>query len=102
MPRILARLGGIFLLSASLSATTLSSITGLTHDPQHRPVQGAKVTAQAENSSWSQTVTSDSSGQFRLDNLPLGSYTITVEAEGFATQTQKLTLASGSEARLHF
>jgi Carboxypeptidase regulatory-like domain/TonB dependent receptor/TonB-dependent Receptor Plug Domain len=102
MPRTLARLGGILLLSASLSATIFGSITGLIHDPQHRPVQGAKVTAQAENSTRSQTVTSDGSGQFRFDNLPLGSYTIKVEADGFVIETQKLTLASGSEARLHF
>jgi len=40
MPRTLARLGGVLLLSASLSATIFSSITGLIHDPQHRPVQG--------------------------------------------------------------
>src|SRR5713226_6110284 len=83
MPRTLAQLGGVLLLSASLSATIFSSITGLIHDPQHRPVQGAKVTVQAENSTWSQTVTSDGSGQFRFDNLPLGNYTIRVEAEGF-------------------
>ena len=102
MSRTLARLGRILLLSASLSATIFSSITGLIHDPQHRPVQGAKLTVQAENSTWSQTVTSDGSGQFRFDNLPLGNYTVKVEAEGFGIQTQKLTLASGSEARLHF
>ena len=102
MPRTLARLGGILLLSASLSATIFSSITGLIHDPQHRPVHGAKVTAQAENSTWSQTVSSDGSGQFRFDNLPLGSYIVKVEAEGFVIQEQRLTLASGSEARLHF
>jgi outer membrane cobalamin receptor len=102
MPRPFARLGGILLLSASLSATIFSSITGLIHDPQHRPVQGAQVRVQAENSTWSQTVASDGSGQFRFDNLPLGSYTITVEAEGFGIQTQKLTLTSGSEVRLHF
>jgi len=90
MPRTLARLGGTLLLSASLSATIFSSITGLIHDPQHRPVQGAQVTVQAENSTWSQSVTSDGSGQFRCDNLPLGSYTVRVEAEGFGIQIQRI------------
>ncbi len=92
----------MLLLSVSLSATIFSSITGLIHDPQHRPVQGATVTVAAENSNWSQTAASDNSGQFRFDNLPLGSYSVKVEAPGFALQVQKLTLASGSEARLHF
>jgi outer membrane receptor for ferrienterochelin and colicin len=102
MRRTPALLSGILLLSASLSATIFSSITGLIHDRQHRPVQGAIVTVQAENSTWSQSVTSDSSGQFHFDNLPLGSYVVKVEAEGFVVQQQRLTLASGSEARLHF
>jgi outer membrane receptor protein involved in Fe transport len=103
MRRTLARLCGLLLLvSASLSATIFSSITGLIHDPQHRPVQGAKVKVWANNSNWSQTTTSDASGQFRFDSVPLGTYTVEVDAEGFAPQTQQLTLGSGSEARLHF
>jgi len=84
------------------AATIFGSIRGLIHDPQHRPVQGAKVTVRADNSDWSQNVTSDDLGQFRFDNVPLGNYTVTVEAEGFAPQVQTLALASGREARLHF
>ncbi len=103
MSRRIALLGGFLLLiSASLSATIFGSITGLIHDPQHRPVQGAKVTVWADNSTWSQTVASDSSGQFRFDSVPLGRYYVKVEAEGFAPQSQRVMLASGSEARLHF
>ena len=54
------------------------------------------------NSAWSQTATSNDAGEFRFDNVPLGAYTIKVEAAGFAAQSQSLTLASGTEARLHF
>src|SRR5258705_6143618 len=103
MRRTLARLCGLLLLvSASLSATIFSSITGLIHDPQHRPVQAAKVKVWANNSNWSQTTTSDASGQFRFDSVPLGTYTVEVDSEGFTPQTQQFTLGSGSEARLHF
>jgi outer membrane receptor for ferrienterochelin and colicin len=95
--------GFALLLSAAiLQATIFASITGLIHDPQHRPVQGAKVSVSASDSSWSRTVASDESGQFRFDNVPLGTYTIRVEAPDFAAQVQTLTLASASEARLHF
>ena len=98
-----AWLGAVLLfLVASLSASIFSSISGLIHDPEHRPVQGAKVTLAAENSAWSQTVSSDDSGQFRFSNVPLGAYTVTVEAPDFVSQVQKLTLSSSSEARLHF
>jgi hypothetical protein len=103
MRKYIAQLGGmLLLLAASLSATIFSSITGLIHDPQHRPVQAAQVTLSATDSDWSQTAVSNDAGEFRFDNVPLGAYTIKVEAEGFGAQTQNLTLASGSEARLHF
>ena len=103
MSRTLALVGGtLVLFAASLSATIFSSVTGLIHDPQHRPVQGAKVTLSAQNSNWSQTITSNDAGEFRFDNVPLGSYSVKVEVAGFADQSQSLTLASGTEARLHF
>jgi outer membrane receptor protein involved in Fe transport len=103
MLRQCALLGGICILfSASLSASIFGSITGLIHDPQHRPVQGAKVTIWANSSKWTQNTISDASGEFRFDNVALGSYTVQVETEGFAPQTQQMTLASGGELRLHF
>jgi len=89
--------------AASLAnASIFSSIIGLIHDPQHRPVPGATVTVSADNSNWTQTSTSDGSGEFLFDNLPLGNYRIKVAAEGFTSQIQKLTLNSGTQARLHF
>jgi outer membrane receptor protein involved in Fe transport len=103
MLRQCALLGGICILfSASLSASIFGSITGLIHDPQHRPVQGAKVTIWANSSKWTQNTISDASGEFHFDNVALGSYTVQVETEGFAPQTQQMTLASGGELRLHF
>jgi len=102
MSRKLALAGGLLLFTASLSATIFGTITGLIHDPQHRPVQGAKVKIWSNSSNWTQASTSDGSGQFRFDNLPLGTYTVQVEAQGFTPQTQQLTLTSGTEARLHF
>lgn len=103
MPRKFALAGGLLLLwSATLSASIFGTITGLIHDPQHRPVQGAKVKIWASNSNWTLQTASNDSGEFRFDNVPLGAYSIIVEAPGFAPQTQQLILASGSEARLHF
>jgi hypothetical protein len=93
---------GLLFAAGSLSATIFSSVTGLIHDPQHRPVQGATIRIAAVNSSWSQTTVSDDAGEFRFDNLSLGSYSVHVETAGFAPQTQDVTLASGAEARLHF
>src|SRR5439155_745500 len=63
---------------------------------------GAKVTIWANTSKWTVNTTSDASGEFRFDNVALGSCTVQVEAEGFAPQTQQMTLASEGELRLHF
>jgi outer membrane receptor protein involved in Fe transport len=92
-----------FLLSSFAAlATIFGSVQGLIHDPQHRPVQGAQVTVRSATSDWTVTVASDSAGEFRFDNVPLGEYQVTVQIPGFETQTQKFTLNSGRDARLHF
>jgi hypothetical protein len=95
-------LSGILLFAAAATATIFGSVEGLIHDPQHRPIQGAQVTLHAENSDWSKVLTSDGAGEFRFDTVPLGEYKVTVEAPGFGTKQEKLTLASGRNARLHF
>src|SRR5919204_465019 len=92
----------LFVLTASLSATIFGSISGLIHDPQHRPVQGASVVVRSETSEWSNALSSDSSGEFRFDAVPLGNYTVTIEMPGFTKEQQQLTLTSGRDAKLHF
>ena len=92
----------VLCLVASLSATIFSSVSGLIHDPEHRPVQGARVSLSANDSAFTQSTASDDSGQFRFDNVPIGTYTIQVDAPGFVVQAQTLTVTSSSEARLHF
>jgi len=94
--------GGLAILAATASATIFGSVTGLIHDPQHRPVQGAKVTLRAQSSDWSKVLTSDASGEFRFDAVPLGDYEVTVQTPGFVSERQKLILTSGRDARLHF
>src|SRR5215467_12015124 len=97
-----AVLCGMVLLAATLSATIFGTIRGLIHDPQHRPVPGAQVTLRAADSDFNKVLTSDDAGEFRFDTIPLGQYTVTVEMPGFAPQRQRVTLNSGSDAKLHF
>ena len=95
-------LGGLLLLAVTASATIFGSVQGLIHDPGHRPVPAAQVTLRSANIDWAKTVTSDDSGEFRFDAVPLGEYRVTVEVPGFAAQEQSLVLTSGRDARLHF
>src|SRR6266446_5756605 len=92
----------LLLVAGSASATIFGSVSGLIHDPQHRPVQDAQVTLRSTTSDWTKSAASDNSGEFHFDSVPLGNYRITVELAGFATQAQEITLSSGRDARLHF
>ena len=93
---------GLMLGSLTASATIFGTVSGLIHDPQHRPVQGAEVTLRAANSAWTKSVTSDAGGEFHFDAVPLGEYAVTVQLAGFAAEEQKLVLGSGRDARIHF
>jgi len=94
--------GTLLLLAATLSATIFGTVRGLIHDPQHRPVSGAQVTLRSADSDFSKQISSDDAGEFHFQAIPLGEYWVTVDVPGFAAQQQKLTLTSGSDARLHF
>src|SRR5215470_1068221 len=89
-----------FTLAAN--ATIFSSVHGLIHDPQHRPVQGARATLRSATSDWAKSATSDNAGEFHFDNVPLAEYRVTVEVEGFAREEQIFVLTSGRDARPHF
>jgi len=93
---------GLLLSSLTAFATIFGTVTGLIHDPQHRPVQGAQVTLRAASTAWTRTVSSNDAGEFRFNSVPLGEYMVKVELPGFASEEQKLVLSSGREARIHF
>src|SRR4029077_13023102 len=93
---------GLVLSSLTAFATIFGSVSGLIHDPQHRPVQGAQVTLRAANSAWTKSIASTDSGEFRFDGVPLGEYSVRVELQGFAAEEQKLALGSGRDAKIHF
>jgi outer membrane receptor protein involved in Fe transport len=84
----------LFLLLLPAYAAT-SSLQGIVHDPQHRPIPNAQI------SIGGQTVTSDANGEFRLDNLPNGTYQATVSAPGFQTLQRTLTVAAGKSPIVH-
>ena len=82
-------------------ATVFAAVRGIVHDPQHRPIPGAKVVLQSANSAFVLPAATNSSGEFHLDRAPLGEYRLSVSAPGFVTVTQAITLASGTSPILH-
>src|SRR5215469_10038478 len=90
------------LLTLCASASVVSSVRGVIHDPQHRPVQDAMVMIKARNSDWAATANSDADGNFSFSAVALGEYTVTVAGVGFEQAQQKVSVVSGSNPVLHF
>jgi hypothetical protein len=97
-------IAAVLLLAASLPAfaTVFATVHGVVHDPAHRPIVGARVTLQAANSAFVLHAATNGDGEFALPEAPIGIYRLTVEADGFNTETQTISLASGTNPVLHF
>ena len=52
------------LYSAMSWATVFGSLRGVVHDPDHRPVSGARVVLKSASSDYSETLTTDAAGAF--------------------------------------
>jgi hypothetical protein len=83
-------------------ANDYGAVRGIVHDPQHRPVQDAMVMLRAQSSEWTKSVTTDATGQFQINAVPLGEYSISVASQGFAQTAQNVTVISGSVPVVHF
>ena len=68
---------------------TSASLTGNVTDPSGAAVPGATVTVTNIGTNLTQSVKTDSVGTYLLRPLPIGNYTLTIEAAGFARYVQK-------------
>ncbi|MFL6299772.1 MAG: TonB-dependent receptor domain-containing protein [Terriglobales bacterium] len=92
----------IFLSSVCAFATLFGSVRGVIHDPQHRPVQGAKVVLRSTSSDWKQESLTNENGAFLFTTVPAGMYEVSTAAEGFNPQSQQIQVNSGTGSELHF
>ncbi len=83
-------------------ANVYGAIRGVVHDPQHRPIQDAMVMLKAKSSDWAKSVTTDATGEFQFNAVPLGEYSVSVASQGFAQISQDVTVISGSVPVVHF
>ncbi len=91
------------LLVAPLAgATIFGTVRGIVHDPQHRPVPDVSVVLKAKGSAFTLMTQTDANGEFHLDAVPVGEYTVTVSTTGFAPAEQAATVLSGTAQILHF
>ena len=91
----------LLLLPLPAHATVFATVHGVVHDPQHRPVAGAHVILKSVDSEFSLHTDSSTDGGFDLPEAPIGTYQLEVEAAGFATVDQLLTVASDTNPVVH-
>jgi hypothetical protein len=103
MRRIYSILCAALSLAASIPAlaTVFANVHGIVHDSQHRPIAGAGVTLKAAASAFTLTAKTNAEGEFDLSQAPIGVYTLTISAKGFAATEQTLTVASGTNPVIH-
>jgi hypothetical protein len=83
------------------TAAINGEITGTVVDPSGAPIANAMVKATNAGTGYEQTTITASSGLYRLPVLPLGEYSLTVDANGFAGYKQSgITLSAGSAATI--
>ena len=88
--RIAALLAILAVFSVSvLAQSTSGELAGTITDVTGATIPGATVAATNTATSVMATTTTSSSGQYRLSNLPVGSYDLTISASGFTKQQQK-------------
>ena len=78
-------------LGQSLTAGTVS---GTVRDPNNAVVPNANVTIENAVTSFKETTTTGTDGTFRFSNVPLNSYVLTTQANGFGAAQQTLNVRS--------
>jgi hypothetical protein len=91
----------LLFLSSALGQTVTGSITGQVTDPSGAVVSGAKVIAENAATSVKTSTETNASGVYTIRFLPIGTYTVTIEGKGFATQkTPPFTLEIDQTAKI--
>ena len=95
---LLAMLLAVFGQLKNASAQVLyGSLTGTVADPSGAVIQGAEVTALEVQTGVAHTQATDSTGNYRFNNLFPGTYKVTIASKGFSTQETAGVLVQANE-----
>ncbi|MCA1616962.1 MAG: carboxypeptidase regulatory-like domain-containing protein, partial [Acidobacteria bacterium] len=102
-PVLRATLAACFILGLSVAAfaqQTDAVITGEVKDPQGALVAGAQVTARNTETGFARNTTTDGEGRYTFAALPVGSYEVRAEQQGFKPFAQPLRVTIGETSVL--
>ncbi len=87
---------------ATNAQTVTATLQGQVLDPSGAVIPSAKVTATNKATGLARTVNANASGEFDLQALPPGDYSIAAQIAGFKTQEKDVTLQVGQIATINF
>jgi hypothetical protein len=110
--RRIARASARLLLLAACCALSINCVSaqvttatyyGIVKDSTGAVIPGASINLRNQETSSVYRQTSDSAGEYGFDFLPVGTYTLRIEAQGFkALETSGIVLSAGQQARQSF
>jgi len=93
----------IFLCSPVLHGqVNTGNLSGQVTDPSGAALSNVTLTVHNEATGYTRTIKTEGDGNYLFSDLPIGSYTLTVEAPGFATAKEMETVNVGSRTRSDF
>src|SRR5262249_21420943 len=88
-----------FLSSGAWAQGIFATLTGIVTDPSQSVVSNAKVTLKDANSGSERQTVTNGEGYFTFASVPVGTYTVSIEAQGFQTYKADGIALGGSEKR---
>src|SRR5579863_6729672 len=93
----------LFLCRTALAQQYTGSVTGVVSDPSGATIPGAQLRLIDEEKGFSFTAKSDSAGRYVIRQVPPGTYKLSVEAQGFRSETQSgITLDVSQNLTVNF
>ncbi|HEY2291987.1 MAG TPA: TonB-dependent receptor [Thermoanaerobaculia bacterium] len=100
---LLALAWGLSLPPAARAQAAGGNLIGRVLDKNGGTLPGVTVTATQKGTGLTRSTVTESNGTFRLPSLPVGTYTVTVELNGYATVTvENVTINVASQRELNF
>src|SRR5438093_1557459 len=85
-----AFLSTLFLISSFLNAQTpTANLTGTVSDDTGAALPGSTILVRNEATGFLRTDFTDKEGRYRFSSLPFGTYDVTAQIQGFASEVQK-------------
>ena len=92
----------IMLCAVTLAQVNTASLTGLVTDASGGALPNVTVTTTGSETGYLRTVKTDASGYYSFQNLPIGQYSVRVEAPGFSVHKEEVTLNVAEKGRRDF